>query len=120
MVTIALERDSLDIHLGPFERLFAARGDLRLPLHHIDSAESVPDGLAAVTGLRAPGLGVPGWAKLGTWRRREGSTVALVRGRGPALRIRSTVGRARDVLVSTPHAEQLAAQITAARTGAGQ
>jgi hypothetical protein len=120
VVTISLENDSLTIHLGPLERLFAVRGTLNLPVRYIDSAESVPDGLAAVTGLRAPGLGVPGWAKFGTWRRRDGGTVALVRGRGPALRIRSTAGRARDVLVSTPHAADLAARITAARSGAGQ
>ncbi|MFN4001538.1 hypothetical protein [Microcella sp.] len=120
MATTTLEHDTLTIRLAPLERLFAVRGDLTLPVRHIHSAESVPDGLAAVTGLRAPGLGVPGWAKYGTWRRRDGGTVALVRGRGPALRIRSTTGRARDVLVSTPHAAELAAQITAARTAVGQ
>lgn len=120
MVTISLEHDTLAIHLAPLERLFAVRGDLTLPVQHIESAESVTDGLAAVTGLRAPGLSVPGRTKFGTWRRRQGNTVVLVRGRGPALRIRSTAGRARDVLVSTPHAEQLAAQITAARAGVGQ
>lgn len=120
MVTISLEHDTLTIHLGPIERLFAVRGSVSLPLQHIASAESVPDGLAAVTGIRAPGLGVPGWAKFGTWRRRDGGTIALVRGRGPALRIRSTAGPTRDVLVSTPHAAQLAAQITAARAGVGK
>jgi hypothetical protein len=120
VVTISLEHDTLTIRLGPLERLFAVRGNLSLPLRHIASAESVPDGLAAVTGLRAPGLSVPGRTKFGTWRRRQGTTVVLVRGRGPALRIRSTTGRARDVLVSTPHAAELAAQITAARTGVGQ
>lgn len=120
MATISLEHDTLTIHLGPLERLFAVRSDLTLPLHQIAAAESVPDGLAAVRGLRAPGLGVPGRVKYGTWRRRDGGTVALVRGRGPALRIRSTAGRTRDVLVSTPRADELAAQITAARTGVGQ
>ncbi len=120
MATISLEHDTLAIRLAPLERLFAVRGDLTLPLQTIASAESVPDGLAAVRGLRAPGLGVPGRVKYGTWRRRDGGTVALVRGRGPALRIRSSAGRVRDLLVSTPRADELAAQITAARTGVGQ
>jgi hypothetical protein len=120
VVTISLEHDTLTIHLRPLERLFAVRGSLALPVQHISSAESVPDGLAAVKGLRAPGLSVPGRTKFGTWRRRDGGTVALVRGRGPALRIRSTTGRARDVLVSTPHAAELASQLMAARSGVGR
>jgi hypothetical protein len=120
VVTISFEHETLTIHLGPLERLLALRGSLSLPLQHIASTESVPDGLAAVKGLRAPGLSVPGRAKYGTWRRRQGNTVVLVSGRGPALRISSTTGPVRDVLVSTPRADQLAAQITAERAGDGQ
>lgn len=120
MVTISLEHDTLTVHLGPLERLFAVRGSLSLPLEHIASAESVPNGLAAISGLRAPGLSVPGRSKFGTWRGRQGNTIVLVRGRGPALRIRLSAGRARDVIVSTSQAAELAAQITAARTGVGE
>lgn len=111
MPTITIDAQSVTLRLTIAERIFALRGDLRLPLDAISAVDAVPDGLAAVQGLRAPGLGVPGGAKIGTWRRRGGATVALVRGRGPALRIHTRAGSLRSVIVSTERAPELAAQL---------
>ncbi len=120
MPTITIDAHSVHLRLSIAERIFALRGDLRLPLDTLSAVDVVPDGLAAVRGLRAPGLGVPGGAKIGTWRRRGGATVALVRGRGPALRIRTRSGSVRTVIVSTERAVELAAQLDVVVRGAAR
>lgn len=111
MPTITIDPQTVTLHLSLAERILGLRGDLRLPVDTISAVDVVPDALAAVEGLRAPGLGVPGAAKIGTWRSRGGSTVAVVRGRGPGLRIRTRSGRVRTVIVSTDRATELAAQL---------
>jgi hypothetical protein len=49
------------------------------------------DGISAARALRAPGLGVPGLRKIGTWRRRADGrtrrTAVSVRRGQPAMRI---------------------------------
>lgn len=111
MPTITIDARRIHLRLSLAERIFALRGHLTLPLDTIEAVDVVPDALAAVQGLRAPGLGVPGGAKIGTWRRRRGTTIALVRGRGPGLRIRTTDRATQVVVVSTPQAADLAAQL---------
>lgn len=117
MPTITIDPTTVTIRLSLGERILAFRGDLRLPLADITAVDVVPDALAAVDGLRAPGLGVPGAAKIGTWRRRGGATVALVRGRGPGLRIRTGSGSVRTVIIATDRAADLAAQLAPLVTG---
>ena len=76
------------------------------------------DGLAAARGLRAPGLGLPGRRKIGTWRRiGERSLVSVRRGQ-PALRI-ALEGQRYDTLVSgTDEPAALAAALTGTAAGA--
>lgn len=118
MATLSLNNRSLTVRLSIIERILAMHGDLTLPLTDITAADSTPDGIASVRGLRAPGLGIPGWVKLGTWRRRGGGAFALVIGRGPAIRVHLASGTYREVVVSTRDADHLASQITAAAAGA--
>jgi hypothetical protein len=113
MTTTRLTSDVLEIRLTPAERIAALHGDLRLPRGSIRSADVLAEGLGAVRGLRAPGLALPGLVKLGTWRGRGGSRFVAVRRGQPALRLTLTGGRFDTVLVSTPHAAAIAAELDA-------
>lgn len=117
MATINVDPREVTVTLTPLERVFALRRSVRIPVAHLASVEVVDDAYAAMTGLRAPGLGLPGYAKVGTWRRRSGATVGVVWGRGPGLRLRASSGRVRDVVVSLDDAAQVRDRIESARAG---
>lgn len=118
MSTVSLTENTLEVRLSRLEKIGALQGDLRIPREAIRAAEVVPDGLAATRGLRAPGLGIPGFVKLGTWRgrRNRGDRQFITVRRGlPALRL-TLDGQPNDmVLVSTPRAAELAADLGANR-----
>ena len=76
--------DQLQVRFSPFEKVFGLVRDHDFPLSSVSSASLAVDGLAAVEGLRAPGLGLPGVRKVGTWRG-HGRTLVSVRRRQPAV-----------------------------------
>lgn len=115
--TIHADRSGLTLRLGALDRILALRGDVEIAAADIAEISAVPDGMAAVEGIRAPGLGVPGARKIGTWRRRHGATVAVVRGRGPALVITATEGSVRRIVLSAADATERANALRAALTG---
>lgn len=120
MVFVSLDARTIAVRLTLLERVFALHGSISVPREAIRSATAVPDGLAAVRGIRAPGLGIPGWVKFGTWRRRGTRTFALVKGRGPALHLQMSDGPIAEVLVSTSDADTLANRLSTAISGADQ
>jgi hypothetical protein len=87
MATIDVHDDEVVVRLTTFEKIFALRGDLRFPRGSVRNVERYDDGLDAVRGFRAPGLALPGIVKVGTWRRRSGKELVVVRRGEPALRI---------------------------------
>lgn len=99
MATIETTPRTLRISLTRAEHVLGLLRDLEVPLAAVRTAEVVPDGLAAARGLRAPGLGLPGLRKIGTWRRRGSTGFVSVR-RGPAVRLELTGQRFDTVLVS--------------------
>jgi hypothetical protein len=111
MSTVTLTDSTFEVSLTPLEKLGGFSGDVRVPRRAITSVELVGDGLAAVRGLRAPGLALPGRIKLGTWRGRGGATFVAVRRGEPALRLELEGERYASVLVSTPEAEALARRL---------
>jgi hypothetical protein len=112
MSTIHLTTDTVEIRLSPAERLSSLHGDLRLPRPAILAAEVVADGLAAVHGVRAPGVAIPGRVKMGTWRDRHGACFVSVRRDTPSLRLTFEQQRYNTVLISTPNATTLAAELS--------
>ncbi|GAA2644626.1 hypothetical protein GCM10010399_93200 [Dactylosporangium fulvum] len=108
MGTVTLDADRLRVRLSVAEKVGGLHGDLDIPRDAIVSAEVVEDGLAAVKGLRAPGLAVPGVTKIGTWLGRGSRRFAVVRRGLPALRITLRGQRYDTVVVSTPDAAALA------------
>ncbi|HTY72163.1 MAG TPA: hypothetical protein VMI11_07020 [Actinomycetes bacterium] len=70
MATLLQEGESYRVHLGSWERLGALRGDLVIPRSSVVDIRMVPDVVAEIRGIRAPGYGLPGHAAVGTWRGR--------------------------------------------------
>ena len=111
MATVHLTTETLTVRLTRGERIAGLLRDLTVPLDAVSLVEVVPDALAAVRGLRAPGLGLPS-RRIGTWRRRgERSLVSVRRGR-PALRLRLTGQRFDTVLVELPDPAATVGEVT--------
>jgi hypothetical protein len=77
----------------------------------VSGVEVVPDALAAVRGLRAPGLGLPS-RRIGTWRRRGEKTFVSVRRGQAGLRLALAGQRFDTVLVGLPDPAAVAAELT--------
>jgi hypothetical protein len=72
MAELSIDGGELVVGLGPWERLGAVRGDLRVPLSAIAEVREVAAALRHVRGSRAPGTAWPGKIALGIWRGRYG------------------------------------------------
>lgn len=72
MATLTLHGDTLRLRFTRTEKVLGLVRDHDFPRRAVVSARVADDGLGAVRGLRAPGLGVPGHRKVGTWRSRSG------------------------------------------------
>lgn len=83
MSTITFGPTSTTVSLTLLERIMSFRGDITVPSNSIASVDVFDDALAHVQGIRAPGLGVPGARKVGTWRH-DGTEmfVSVSRGQG--------------------------------------
>ncbi|WP_422741723.1 hypothetical protein ACN27B_25480 [Micromonospora sp. WMMD754] len=108
MATVHLTADRIHVRLTAAEKVWALRGDLSFPRSAVRTATVVPDGLHATRGLRAPGLGVPGLRKVGTWRGAAGRQFVSVRTGQPAVRITLTDQRYDALLIGADDAAALA------------
>jgi hypothetical protein len=109
MTTLHVEGNDLALRFTTFEKIAGLVRDARVPLSSIRSAVLVDNGLAAAKGLRAPGLGLPGYRKLGTWRTLGAKSLVSVRRDLPAVRITLDGERYDTLLVSMPDAAAVAA-----------
>ncbi|NNU26399.1 alpha/beta hydrolase family protein [Isoptericola sediminis] len=91
MPTITSTPSELSVSFSVYEKVAGLVRDISVPWAAVAAVSVERDGMRAARGIRAPGLGVPGLRKVGTWRRREGGrmrrTVVSVRRGQPALRI---------------------------------
>ena len=120
MTTAYLLDDALHLRFTVAEKIAGLLRNVRVPLSAIRSVEVVPDGLAASSGLRAPGLALPGVRRLGTWRGREGKTLVAVRRGQPAVRVVLTSQPYSVLLIGLDDAHEVAATLRAALTGSAQ
>ncbi len=116
MAEVRIVDGRLRVRFGRWERVFAVRGDLDVPVTAIHSVRAVDNAYAEVRGMLAPGTGFPGRIALGTWRGRGRRDVVAIYGSRPAgVVIELEPGHRVDrVIVSTPNAESLAEEIRAA------
>ncbi|MGY1704902.1 hypothetical protein ACI79C_10030 [Geodermatophilus sp. SYSU D00697] len=115
MATLTTTPQTLRITLTATEKALGLLRDLEVPRSSVRSVEVVPDGLTAPRGLRAPGLGLPGVRKIGTWRGHGEKTLVSVRRGQPAVRVRLSGQRFDTLLVGSDDAAALAAGLTAGR-----
>jgi hypothetical protein len=105
MARIILSDHEIRIELALWEKVFGLIGNRTIPRSAVTEVALENDPLGATRGLRAPGLGVPGSVKVGTWRGKGRKLFVSVRRSTPAVRIEAT-GLDRDgFLVSVPDAD---------------
>lgn len=85
MAKLIIDDQKVTVYLSAVEKLEALHGNVTVPRSAVAQVRAVPDGMAEVHGLRAPGTGLPGVIKIGTWRSRKGRTFAVCHGRRPAI-----------------------------------
>jgi hypothetical protein len=115
MATLQLRPPVLSLRLTRGEKVAGLLRDVDVPLSAVREVEVLPDALAAARGLRAPGLGLPGVRKIGTWRGAGRRTLVCVRRGQPAVRVRLDGQRWDELLVGTDDAPAIAAALAAAR-----
>jgi len=109
---ITLSNDEIRIELSWWEKFFGLMGDRTIPRSAVTEVALEPDPLAATRGLRAPGLGIPGSVKIGTWRGKGRTMYVSIRRSTPAIRIEAA-GLDRDAyLVSVADARELVDALT--------
>lgn len=107
MAHIILSDGEIRIELSLWEKIFGLMDSRTIPRAAVTEVALEADPLGATRGLRAPGLGVPGSVKIGTWRGKGRKMFVSIRRSSPAVRIEAT-GLDRDAfLVSVPDAEHV-------------
>jgi hypothetical protein len=111
MATIDITPQTLTVRFTTAEHIGGLIRDITVPRGAVAAVAVEPDGIRAVSGLRAPGLGLPGRRKVGTWRglgdRPRRTAVSVSHGE-PAVRI-TLVGQKFDqLLIGTKDAASVA------------
>lgn len=113
MARLELDGDTLVLALTGGEKVAALHGDVRVPRAAVTSVDVVEDPIAAIRGLRAPGLALPGRTMIGTWRGRGERRFVVARRGVPAVRVRLRSEHFDELLVSTDDARAVAESIGA-------
>jgi hypothetical protein len=85
MANLIIDDDTVVVSLSAMEKVEALHADVTVPRSAVTRTRIVPDGMAEVHGVRAPGTGLPGVIMVGVWRSETGATFAACHGRGPAI-----------------------------------
>ena len=117
MAAITRTPTHLTVTFSTYEKVAGLLRDISVPTDSVASVSVESDGIRAARGLRAPGLGVPGVRKIGTWRRRaEGRTqrtaVSVRRGQ-PAVRIELRGTSWDQLLIGQDDARAVATELAA-------
>ena len=115
MATLQLTPQTLTVRFGRLEKIAGLVRDVDVPLSAVREVDVVRDALPATSGLRAPGLALPGRRKIGTWRSRGERTLVCVRRGQPAVRVRLTGQRHDTLLIGAVDATAVAAALAPAR-----
>jgi hypothetical protein len=86
MAKLIVDGPDLVVQLSSMEKLGALRGDVRVPLSTVQSAEVEPHPWGALRGIRV-GTGIPGVVALGIRRFRNGQDFTALVGSKPAVRV---------------------------------
>jgi hypothetical protein len=119
MATIDLTPQTLTVRFTTAEHVGGLIRDITVPRSAVTSVAVEVDGIRAVSGLRAPGLALPGRRKVGTWRglgdQPRRTAVSVTRGEA-AVRITLAGQKFDQLLIGTTDAESVA-ETLGARVG---
>jgi hypothetical protein len=115
---LAVDGNELVLHLHAVEKAEGFHGDVRVPLTAVESVRAVDDAWPELRGIRAPGTGVRGVIALGTRRHPLGRDFVAVYGKGPATVVELAGLPFLRLVVSSPDAARVAAEIRGAVRGA--
>jgi len=114
MAELQISPDSVVVVLSPAERVAALHGDVAVERACVAGVEATADGAGLVTGMRAPGLSVPGGVKLGTWRHDGVKDFVAVRPGRPAVAVRLTGAEWDRLIVSVDDPDAVVARLETA------
>jgi hypothetical protein len=114
MATIDITPQTLSVRFTTGERIGGLLRHIEVPREAVVSAQVEADGVSAVKGLRAPGLGLPGRRLIGTWRRvgEPRRTAVCVSRQEPAVRVRLRGQKWDELLIGTADPEGVVAQLS--------
>lgn len=111
MATLQVTPTEVLVHFTTREKIGGLIGDQRIPRSAVTSVSVHDDALAAVRGLRAPGLAIPRRRLIGTWRRPRRRALVSVTAGTPALKLELTGQRYHEVVLSSADAPAWAEQL---------
>jgi hypothetical protein len=85
MANVIIDDRTVVVSLSAIEKAEALHGDVCVPRSAVTTTRVVPDGMAEVHGVRAPGTSLPGVIMVGVWRTATSAMFAACHGRGPAI-----------------------------------
>jgi hypothetical protein len=120
MATIDLTPQTLTVRFTTAEHVGGLIRDITVPRSAVTSVAVEADGIDAVSGLRAPGLALPGRRKVGTWRglgeHPRRTAVSVTHGE-PAVRITLVGEKFDQLLIGTKDAASVADTLGARVSG---
>ena len=111
MASLIVEGDDLLVKMSELENVEALHSDVRVPLAAVHAIRVVDDAWPELRGMRAPGTGIPGVIAVGTRRGRFGKDFAVVHGHERAVVVDLSGAEYGRLVVTTPDAESVAAEI---------
>lgn len=111
MATLLVDGSDLLVKMAELEKFEAMHADLRIPLRAVRTVRVVDDAWPELRGIRAPGTGIPGVIAVGTRRGSFGKDFAVVHGREQAIVVELDGAAYSRVVVTTPDADGVAAEI---------
>src|SRR4051794_1890773 len=113
MTAMTVADGEVRVALSTAEKLAGLLRDVRVPLTAVRDVRVERDALGAVRGMRAPGFALPGRTKIGTWRGGGRRAFVVARRDVPAVRVTLQGARYDELLVSTPEADAVVAEVRA-------
>jgi hypothetical protein len=111
LARLILDGDGLAVRLGPWEKLGALHGDVRVPRAAVRGVSASDRPWRTLRGLRIPGTGCPGLIMLGTTRGRGFKDFNAVYRRRPVVVVDLEGGPFTRLVVTVPDATEVAARL---------
>jgi hypothetical protein len=111
VATLTMTASEIRVRFTRSEKILGLARDITFPRAAVTEVSVHDDALAAVRGLRAPGLAIPGRRRVGTWRAPGRRAAVSVVAGTPAVRIELTGQKYDEVVISSTDAEEWAAAL---------